>query len=212
MKRCGPIVLLLLACLAPDLAPALEFLHVDRFALAAGQTCTGETWVSARTVDLQGACADDLLVAATTLSASGTLNRDWWAAATDTVTFSGRVGGRARLAALQMLALDGVFENSLLAAANTVRLGTGCVVRGDAALAGESVISQGEVGGNLSVTAVRATVGGVVRGSVRLIGNDLVVMPGTEIRGDLLYTSSRELFLDGSVRLGGQIRRVAAPA
>ncbi len=198
--------------LTANTAGALEALSTNRFALAQGETQAAEFWLYAQEeAELDGTCADDLFLVAKSIRATGVMERDWWGLALETLTFSGRVAGRARLASSRTAVLDGEIGGSLLAAANMLHLDTNCVVQGDATVFGGTVISRARIEGSLSLMAARATLGGVVRGDVHLSGADLVVLPETEIGGDLFYTSPRELFLDSSVRLHGQLRRLTPP-
>ena len=53
-----------------------------------------------------------------------------------------------------------------------------------------------------------ATLSGTRRRQRRIAADDIVVMPGTKIGGDLVYTSPKDLFLDpGKVELDGQLVR-----
>ena len=193
-------------------AGALDALSTNRFTLAQGETQAAELWLYAQEeAEFDGTCADDLFLVAKSIRAAGVMERDWWGLATETLTFSGRVAGRARLASARTAVLNGEVGGSLLTAANMLHLDTNCVVRGDAIVLGGTVISRAHIEGRLSLTAVHATLGGVVRGDVHLSGSDLVVLPETEIEGDLFYTSPRELFLDSGVRLHGELRRLTPP-
>lgn len=109
--------------------------------------------------------------------------------------------------------VDGPVEGNLTAAGTAVTLRPGTVVDGDALLAGENVVVQGEVGGDVRVYASTVTLNGGFDGDVRVAAEDIVVMPGTRIDGDLVYTTTKDLFLDPKVALGGQLVRkdVEAP-
>jgi len=110
------------------------------------------------------------------------------------------------------LAIGGVAERTLLLAGSTVNLRTNLAVGGDVFAAGEDVVIAGTIRGDVRVLARQATVSGAIDGTITLDAQDIVVMPGTRVGGDIVYESPRELFLDRSVQIGGKLVRRTAPA
>ncbi len=147
----------------------------------------------------------------TTVTVSGVTLNDFFAAG-DSVIFKGQAREDVRLAALETARLEGRFEQSLWAAGKTVAMKPESLVEKDAALVGESVIVEGHVAGGLYVAAYRATLRGKVDGNVRILADDISILPGTEIGGNLVYTSKKELFLNDQVMLGGQLIRKSLQA
>jgi hypothetical protein len=74
---------------------------------------------------------------------------------------------------------------------------------------GENVIMEGEVDGNLTVFGKSVTLAGQCAGNVRVTAGDIVVLPQTQITGDLVYSSPAELVLDKGVVLRGRLVREA---
>jgi hypothetical protein len=80
-------------------------------------------------------------------------------------------------------------------------------VDGDAYLMGGDLIVEGHVHGNAHVRGRRVTLAGTFDRDVRVAAEDLTIMPGTRIGGDLLYTLGRDLVLDPKVEVAGSVRR-----
>lgn len=207
--RYALLTLLVLALLCSPVS-AFQLVSVDSYTLDAGAATTNELIISANTVRIAGAAHDDLFIMATTAELGGRFDADVWAMA-DAVTFTGeadddvRVFGRA-------LEVRGNVRGSLTAIANSIVVSNGVVIRGTAVLIGETVISEGDVHGSLKIAGSSATISGHVHGNVRVAAEDIVIMPGTEIDGDLIYSSSEDIFLDKSVKLNGQLVRKTVDA
>ena len=136
-----------------------------------------------------------------------TFHNDVWALG-NSVEFTGTAAEHARFFATSEIILGGKVGISAVAIGKTVTLTTNSVIDGDALLVGQSVVVAGDIRGNLRVLAGAATLNGRIDGNVRIVADDIVVMPGTKIGGDLVYTSPKDLFLDpGKVELDGQLIR-----
>lgn len=196
--------LLLLARLALP-ADALDFKSPERYELSADQSLSNELWLVTTEANLAGTFEDDLFVAGNRLILAGLFRGDVWAAGSE-VIFGGRAERHARLAG-KAVTITGSVKGNLIAAGKTVQLESSSRVEGDAVLMAENLVADGELTGKARLYATRVTLGGRVGGDVILQADDIVVRPGTEIKGDLVYTSSRDLILDQRVALGGQLIR-----
>lgn len=201
----SPRLFAVLLAILPSAATAATN-EPGRYVLAATNVVADQLFAFAPTVDLAGTVADDAVVlAGVEARLSGTVSNDLWMAAGQGVEVSGSVGDHARLAAA-LVDVSGHFGRSLSAAGREVHLATNSLVAEDVNLAGYSVALEGRVGSNATLVAMRtATIGGHIGGSVRVTAEDISVLPNTKIDGDLVYVSSKELFLDRSVVLGGKL-------
>jgi cytoskeletal protein CcmA (bactofilin family) len=120
------------------------------------------------------------------------------------------VGDDARLAGLTVR-VDGDIAGNLLALGQSLQLGPKSRVRREAILSGSEVLVTGSLEQSLKILSRSATLGGHVQGNVRIIAEDIVVLKDARIDGDLVYTSSKELFLDDQVQLGGRLIRQELP-
>lgn len=196
-------ILLTLALLCPS-ASAFQLVNADSYTLDAKATVTNEMIISSAVVSIAGAAEDDLFIMATSAKLDGHFAGDVWAMA-DAVTFSGKAEDDLRFFGRSLEVRSGELRGSLTAIGNSIVISNGAVIRGSVLLVGETVISEGDVHGSLKIAGSSATISGRIRGNLRIAAEDIVVMPGTEIEGDLIYSSSDDLFLDKTVKLEGQL-------
>jgi len=162
--------------------------------------------------ELNGTCRNDvfLLISGPTKLA-GRFENDVWAFS-DSIHFSGHAMDHLRLLG-KTVEVDGEVANTVSVAAGAVRIGPNAVLKNGLAVIGEDVILAGQVEGNARIRATRATLSGQVTGDLDLEATDIVVLSGTRIDGDFIYTGERDLILDqGVVVTGKMFRRPPAEA
>ena len=195
----------------PVAASGVEFIHTNQFVVGEGEEIASETWVSATELVVEGTARNDLFGIATSNRVSGSISQDLWLGG-DTVLFTGEVGDDARLAG-RLISVEGAVQGDLLVAGETIRVaGQDAVVNGSATLMGGEVVCEGQIQGPLRIMAQRVTLGGDIREDVKITATEITVLRGTRIGGDLVYQSAKELFLDESVILDGNLVRQAAQA
>jgi len=187
MKRLLTILCLLLL---PAAAPAYELRlseGTNTLVLAADATFTEEALCMAHRVDIQGKAKHDL-----------------WLLAASSVAFDGESDGDLRVLAASAI-LRGEAKKNLLAYAHGLQLTSNSVVRGEVALFGNTVICEGLVEGNGLIFAQSVTLGGHWEGTVRIHAQEIRIVPGTTIAGDLVYTAPKPLIYDSSVDIAGTV-------
>ena len=190
MKR--PLAALLLLGLLPAAAQAYQLRvgeTTNALVLPAGAQIEEEALWAANSVDIQGMAV-----------------RDLWLLATAAVRFDGKSDGDLR-AFSASATIGGTVQGNLLAYANGLQLTTNSAVRGEAALFGADLICEGVVEGDARLFAKSATLGGRWGGDVRIYADEIRIAPGTQIAGDLVYTSSKPLVFDASVAVGGTVKQ-----
>ena len=207
--RLLPILPVLLAVTS---AHAFEIHRVDTYALGPDAAAESQMVITANKAEIQGRIADDVFLLANDAVMSGAAENDAWLAA-NTLRVSGRVHDHLRIMA-NTATVSGAVSNSVSAIANTLHLARESRVDGSVNAVAGSVILEGAVGGNVRVMGEVVTLAGVIAGNARVFANDIVVMPGATINGDLVYTSEKELILDEKVSLRGKLIRkeVTQPA
>lgn len=204
--RTAGTVFLLFATLGR--AHGVDIATPQDYVLPAGETASNELFLSTITARIEGHAADDVFaVAQKGLDIPGLLGGDAWLMAR-TVNLDGSAADHVRGLA-ETFTVRGDLARGLAVMATTVHLATGSVVHGYAAMLGEHVMVEGRIEGPAQLLAQSVTLGGDLGGDVRLVAQDIVVLPGTRIGGNLIYTAPRELFLDHSVQLGGELIRRA---
>lgn len=192
MKRRA--VILLLVLLLPAAAQAYQWrASTNLLVLPAGETLGTEALWAANHLDVQGKAKQDL-----------------WLMGVATVRFDGEVAGDLRVAGGSAV-VGGTARRNLMAYVNGFQLTTNSVVRGELALLGGTVICEGAVDGDAWIFAQSVTIGGRWGGRVRIHAEEIRIAPGTQIAGDLVYTSPRPLVYDSSVAVAGAVVESKSP-
>lgn len=194
-------------CLAVYPAEAITFLRESDYHVPEEVTVEQEIWVRAFQVRVDGEMGNQLYAVATNVVLNGIFRDDVWAASSGSLRFDGTADNHVRLAAAAAVQCGGQIADNAMLAASTVKLEPGASLGANALLAGEDVITEASIAGDLRVYASKATLGGTLGGSVRIFAEDLVMLPGTVIEGDLVYTMSKELVLSKQVELKGELIR-----
>lgn len=197
-------------------------LQTNSFVLAEDGSVGGALWLAAKSVDVRGTMRDDFFFIATQSSLvdggeagskallAGTFENDVWGFAEE-LELSGTVFDHARLFA-QALNVSGAIHNGALLAGTTVTIATNGCLGGPAIILGEAMICEGRCEDDVTFIGMSATLSGLFLGDVRITAGEIVLLPGTEIAGDLVYASPSELILDRNVVLHGSLVRSAREA
>ena len=199
---------LLAALIFIQSAGAIEFVKRDEFISGSEETLRDEIWISAQNITISGEVLDDLFAAGGILDLRGNFKNDVWAGG-DQVIAAGRFGDHARLIS-RTVQVSGILSDSLTALGTTVKIEPSAAIIKNMLCLGDHVISEGTVGGDVRITAKKATLGGKIAGDVSIAAQEIVILPGTLIGGNLNYTSPKELILSPSVTLGGKLNRTFA--
>ncbi|NCC51689.1 MAG: hypothetical protein EOM20_10785 [Spartobacteria bacterium] len=189
-------------------APAIQFESKEAFTTGEADVLDDEYWVYAKSTDLAGHISDDLfLLTATTSVLSGQFESELWCISGMLLTLSGTVSNDARLMG-RTVEVTGHIGSALMAGGSAVHVTREAEINKDVILVGEELIFEGTtLDGRLFMAGNKVTLSGKIARSVRLIAKDIVVMPGTVIEGDLVYTCEKELILGDKVVLNGELKR-----
>jgi cytoskeletal protein CcmA (bactofilin family) len=194
------------------LAWGSALLHADvlqtgeLYVLPSSDRAEGPMVVLANSAQLAGTASDDVFVlAGRQAELTGDCLNDAWVFA-QTVQAGGVIRDHGRFAGFAVT-ISGVVSGGVAAAGNSVTVSREARLHRHAFLAGENVICEGTVSGPLRIAARRVTLGGEIRGNVDLAAEDIVIMPGTVIRGDLSYLSPNELLPGKTVTIEGALTR-----
>lgn len=200
-------VLALIMALALN-AGAVEFIQTSTFFSGDPEVLRDEMWISADSVTVTGEALEDLFAAGGALDLRGTFRGAVWGAG-NSASASGVFHDNLRLAG-RLVQVAGTVHGSLTAAGTTVKIEPSASVAKNILCLGDHVISEGSVAGHARLIAQKATLGGKTAGNVSVAAQDIVVLPGTAIGGNLVYTAPRELVLPPTVQLGGELIRTFA--
>lgn len=219
----GTTIGLALALSAMTLAATgTEFARTNDFTLPESETLSGDLWLWANRIDIAGAARGDLFLCASAESAfkpanttawiniSGRCENDVWAMG-NKIRLTGTVNDHARLLATA-IEVSGTVTNSAFFLGNAVQLAKSSRMEADAWLIGENLVSEGRVCGDLTLVGKSVTLGGTCEQDVYLTAADIVVLPGTEIMGNLIYRSNKDLVPDRKAIIHGRLVRESLPA
>lgn len=203
-----------------SLALGIEFIQTNQYTLATNETLPAELWLSAGHITVAGQAQDDLFLlgASDTIKSDGTngvvmlvgdCQNDVWALG-NIVELSGQVRDHARFLA-RTVTISGSIARSALLMGSAVHLTKTSQLDGDAWLMGENLVAEGIVQGQLTLLGQNVTLAGTFATNVHVMAEDIVVLPGTKINGNLVYRSAKELMLDKDAKLGGQLIREPVP-
>ncbi|MGE4489706.1 MAG: polymer-forming cytoskeletal protein, partial [Kiritimatiellales bacterium] len=190
-------------------AQAFDFIQKDQFISGPAETLRDETCVYAQNITISGTAQDDLFAAGGVLDLRGTFDGDVWGAG-EQVIAAGTFGDHVRLAG-RTLQVAGTVHGSLTAAGTTIKVDDTAVIDGSLLAFGENVILEGEIKGNAKITGQQVTLGGKIDGDVSVTAQDIVVLPGTQLNGNLNYISPKELVFPPTVQHSGSLNRIPVP-
>ena len=194
--------------LLPVESLALEYQKLHTFEVAEEDVLQEEHWIIANSGIVHGRLEQDLFISSDELQLTGVFEKDLWALA-GTLEFSGTVNESLRAVGDQLKLVQGSIDSTLTAMGVSINVSEELQVTRDAVLIGEDVIVQGRIDGNILILAKRATLKGQVGGNARIIAEDIEILSGAKIAGDLVYSSSEELILSPAVELGGELKKKA---
>ena len=177
---------------------AIEFIQTNQFTVVKGASISNETWVSAQTVTINGTAVNDLFTTAQAVDLNGTFTGDVWSFGNN-ITAAGIFQNDVRLIS-KTAQIFGTIHGSVIASGTTVKIDRTAQIYGDLLCIGENIIIEGLVSGNVKILSpfnlqTRVTLGGKINGDVTIEAQDIVVLPGTILNGNLTYTAPGELVL-----------------
>jgi cytoskeletal protein CcmA (bactofilin family) len=183
--------LILTAGLLVAQAQAISFISTNLYQVAEDQTVADEQWVAAKLATSKGTHQNDLFVMAEdALVLNGTYEGNVWGSGGSSILLGGDCQRNLRVAS-KAIRIDGTVKGNVMAIAETVILGTNSTIEGSAKLLGSSIVQEGQINGDVSITAGRiVTLGGIIKGDVEIIAPEILFSRGAHIEGNLTYTGT----------------------
>ncbi|NLB55295.1 MAG: hypothetical protein GX811_05940 [Lentisphaerae bacterium] len=209
------VALLFLVAVLPSCASSFSVITTNNYMLESTETVAKQLIVLTQDAELNGTVQDDLFLIINKTSKgeeekelarlNGEFGNDVLVVA-NSVKLSGNVHDHARIFG-RKVAVNGSVSNATLLVGSSVFVMSDAKLMGDCLILGEKIDVHGDIGGNLDLRGKVLTLAGTIAGNVRLIGEDIVILPGTEIGGDLKYSSSKELVVPNGVIVNGTVTR-----
>lgn len=103
------------------------------------------------------------------------------------------------------ITIDANIGDDLFAAGGTIRVTSASSTGGEVWLAGGDVHVAGTVDKDLHIAAGNIRLSGTIRGDVELVGEEIHILEGALIEGDLLYKSPHEAKISPDAKVAGNI-------
>ena len=207
------VTALLLAATTALAAPVTNVEPVSADFVLPASDVLQEQFVSlGQTARIEGTTADDAFVfGIEQMLFSGKAGGQVWIGGRQT-DFSGTASNHVHMLGLEKAIFRGQADRGLAIAGQTVQIATNATVGGALYLAAQEAHIGGRIGGRAVVYAVRATLEGEFGGNVTVRADEINLLPGTRIAGDLTYRCGKELFLNTNVvHLSGRLVREPMP-
>ncbi len=166
-------------------------------------TIEDDIYVAGRSVDVQAQVQGDVTAAGKRVSIDELVTGDVMVAG-ETVTVRAQVQDDVR-AAGRSVTIAGSVAGHVVAAGEIVNIAPAATVGGWAWLAGREVNVAGQVGNELKVAAQIVIVSAEVAGDVELMAEEIRILGGARINGDLIYRSENEPQISEGATIAGDI-------
>jgi len=172
---------------------AIQFTATNTYAVATGETIDDELWLQTVDAEVNGLVKDDLfLLAGNHMALGGEFERNVWGLGNG-IALSGNAKRNVRLAG-KTIQLEGAVGGNALMLGTTIKIGSGATIEGDLAMLGNSIILEGAIEGDVSITATRSvTLSGTIGGNLDIVAPEIILQRDTRIGGNLTYTAPKEL-------------------
>jgi len=137
-------------------------------------------------VDLDGAIDGDVLVAGGDVDV--------------TAAVAGDVRGSAGF-----LSLHRTISGNVLVSGGKVEIRDSALIKGKATIGAGTLYIGGHIQRGLKAAAREIIIAGVIDGNVKLIANEITLLPSARIGGDLIYRSPQEIKFDDAGQVGGDV-------
>ncbi len=204
-----PILALLGLQLSAFPVRALEFSRAESYRVQEDTVVEADRWVTTGQLDVSGIVEGELVALATNAHLSGQFG-DHLAVYAQSITFSGQAEDRVKFLSDGLIQVSGRLAKGIAAVGRSIHLERTTQLGGYGLLVGEHVITEAHAGDSLHILAKSVTLSGTIEGNLRVIAENIVVLPGTTIGGDFAYSMASELVLGDQVQLGGELIRRSA--
>ncbi len=197
--------------------PKEESLNTDLYfggdALDIAGRVNGSLLAGCKTAQISGTILRNLFLACEKLTLNGTVTGDILACGSE-MKLNGTVGGALRVAA-RRVNLKGTIGADILAGCQELTIDSLAEVKGDVIAGCQTLKINGTVNGKIRAAAKKVVINGTVAGDVNLmLGDDRAAITLTDncrILGNLHYRAHKELNLDNTNGVKGEIKFIPLP-
>lgn len=177
----------------------------DNVTIGSEESITEDLTVAGNNVSIMPSVDGDVTAAGRSVVVSGDVTDSIFAAG-NTVNVTGRVGNDLRVAGSNVTLAGQVADNVYLAG-SSVTFTEASNVAEDVLAVGNRVEMLGVVGGDVRIAGNQITIRGTVNGNVFARANQLRILDGATINGNLFYESENEANIAPGATVLGDIQR-----
>jgi hypothetical protein len=183
---------------------ATQFLNPERKGFKADSVYDDDIFMAGNNLKFDSEVRGDLFVACNEMVQSQAIDGNFNILC-QSIESLGLVGGSFRSVARHITCNASIGRN-LIAFGQEVTIGPDVIIGRDANIYAANLNFQGDVKGDLDVSAYRATLSGSVDGCFCFEGEELVITPDAIIEGDLIYKAPDKADISTSAQITGDIR------
>jgi cytoskeletal protein CcmA (bactofilin family) len=155
----------------------------------AGETVEGDLYVAGSSIVIDGTVNGDVFAAGQTLTINGKVNGGV-SLAGQTIILNGDVSNGARIAG-QSITINSNIGRDLVVFGTDLSISSKSVINGDLMLGINNANINAFIKGNIKGGGTDITISNAVGGSVELKVNNLTLVSGAKIQGDMTYTAKK---------------------
>jgi hypothetical protein len=201
-KAALKIATLLILLIAPSIVSASKFLNPKSPGFEIDTVYNDDVYISGSMIKFDSKVYGDLFTFSYEMVQSDSILGNFMAFAYS-VQNLGPVTGSLR-AFGKTLSCNSSVGRNLLFFGQDINVGPQATIGKNAELKGDNIVFQGAVEGDLKIKGHIAFVSGNINGDLNFAGDSLNINPGTQIRGNLNYTSAQRAVIGDATVIGGQ--------
>lgn len=198
------IVLASILATMPGNAFATQFLNPEKKGFKADSVYDDDVFIAGNNIKLDSKIRGDLFVACNEMVQSEMIDGNFNSVC-QSIQSLGSIGGSFRSFA-RYISCNAPIGRNVIAFGQEITIGPEAEIGRDAHLFAANVDFQGDVKGDLNISAVQAAFSGSVTGCFCFEGRDLVITPDAVIEGDLIYETPEKADISSSARITGEVK------
>lgn len=197
------ILITLLASLVPSFAAATKFINFKGAGLDIDTVYNDDVFLYGFKVKFDSRVYGDLFTFSYEVVQNDTIGGDFMAFGYSVQNLAPVEGSYRSFG--RLISCNSYVGRNLLMFGQNLTVGPQTQVGLNADLCGADVVFQGDVAGDLNISASAAVVSGSIGGNLNYEGDSLTVNPNTTINGDLNYSSPTRVVIGNATLVKGQV-------
>jgi hypothetical protein len=189
-------------------AQAMSLVSTNAYRLPADEVVEHELWLNAQEITVDGIVSNDFFFLGNDITINGQMHDEVWGLSNNSFYLNGECKDDLRVFAKKSLVINGPVQDDIMAMADTILIDTNAIISGSITLKGRTIVIKGQIKGEVRASANEAlTLHTEIGKNAVLDAPEILLIPGTRIEGDLIYSSGAELAPVDGVHIGGQVKK-----